>query len=139
MQTSKTVPAKDEALSDLHGFVIIVTGGNSGIGYETSFQLALKGARVYLAARSQARIAEAIGKMKGSTQKQLDLRSLDLDLSSLSSVKAAADRFIGAESRLDVLINNAGVSILFYPSGLSIGGPQSSLVNKSSDPSPFHR
>ena len=102
--------AKYDTLPDLHGYVTIVTGGNSGIGYETSLQLALQGARVYIAARSPSRIAEAIDKMRNSTHKQLDLHALDLDLSSLRSVDSAAKTFMESETRLDILINNAGVS-----------------------------
>ena len=51
----------------------------------------------------------AIDQMKASTQKKLDVRPLDLDLSSLRNVDAAAQAFMKAESRLDILINNAGV------------------------------
>ena len=85
--------------------------GNSGIGYETSLQFALKSARVYIAARSRKRVDEAIAKMKGFAKQQLDLHFLDLDLQSLQSVKNAAADFMKRESQLDLLINNAGVSI----------------------------
>ena len=102
-------PVKDNVLPNLNGYVVIVTGGNSGIGYETALQLALHGARVYIAARSKSRIINAIAQMKDSTRKTLDLESLDLDLGSLRSVDSAAKAFMKAESRLDILINNAGV------------------------------
>lgn len=103
-------PAKDTVLPNLQGCVAIVTGGNSGIGYETALQLATHGARVYIAARSKSRIVDAIAQMKSSTQRNLDLEALDLDLSSLRSVESAAKAFMRAEARLDILINNAGVS-----------------------------
>lgn len=54
--------------------------------------------------------------MKGSRQESLDLHALDLDLQSLQSVKDAADLFMTKESRLDILINNAGVSSILSPS-----------------------
>ena len=84
--------------------------GNNGIGFETSLQLALKSARVYIAGRSRERVQEAIMKMKESRTYDLDLHFLDLDLQSLQSVKSAAASFLERESQLDLLINNAGVS-----------------------------
>ena len=74
--------------------------------------MAERGARVYIAARSPDRIAEAISRMRSATKKPLDLRPLDLDLQSLKSVVEAAQKFMKEESRLDVLINNAGVCVL---------------------------
>lgn len=105
---------KDESLPNLEGYIVIVTGGNSGIGYETALQLALRGARVYIAARSKSRIINAIAQMKESARKELDLESLSLDLGSLNSVDSAVKSFIKAESRLDILINNAGVCSCSY-------------------------
>ena len=78
-----------------------------------AFQLACRHARVYVAARSQARVEQAIVNMRESAPKgiSLDLHLLLVDLQSLHSVKAAADEFMKRESRLDLLINNAGVSL----------------------------
>jgi NAD(P)-dependent dehydrogenase (short-subunit alcohol dehydrogenase family) len=86
--------------------------GNSGIGYETALHLALHNARVYIASRSADRIGAAIQQMKdGAPDRNLDLRILQLDMMDLSSVKAAATRFAAEETRLDILINNAGVTM----------------------------
>lgn len=82
--------------------------GNSAIGYETTLQLAQHGARVYIASRSQVRVEEAISKMK-QTNPSLDIRFLKLDLQDLQGVKVTASEFMRRESRLDILINNAGV------------------------------
>ncbi|KAG9206455.1 hypothetical protein G6514_003286 [Epicoccum nigrum] len=99
-----------EDIQDLTGYVVIVTGGNSGIGYETALNLALHNARVYIASRSAERISSAIYQMKESApNKNLDLRILQLDMMDLASVKAAATRFVSEETRLDILINNAGI------------------------------
>ncbi|KAJ7222927.1 NAD(P)-binding protein [Mycena rebaudengoi] len=87
--------------------VVLVTGGNSGIGYETVKQLLLKNATVYLAARSPQRGAEAIEKLKSETKKQAIF--LELDLADLKSVRRAAEEFLAKESRLDILFNNGGV------------------------------
>ena len=98
----RTTTQKEEANHEL--------SGNSGIGYETSKQLALQNARVYIASRSQERVQEAIQQMTQSVDgKKLDLRFLKLDLQDLKSVKATAEHFMMLESRLDILINNAGV------------------------------
>ncbi|KAG6991393.1 hypothetical protein G7Y79_00052g087330 [Physcia stellaris] len=110
------MPVRKEAqfqcsdVPDLRGYVVIVTGGNSGIGYETTLQLASRHARVYVAARSEARVKEAFHSMRQSDQAaNYDLRFLSLDLQSFESVRTAAKAFLETESRLDLLINNAGV------------------------------
>ena len=100
----------EKDIPDLTGYVIIVTGGNSGIGYETAYHLALAGARVYISSRSQARVDEAVKAMRERAGRELDLRFLQVDLQDLRSVKKAAEGFGEREGRLDVLLNNAGVS-----------------------------
>lgn len=88
--------------------------GNSGIGYESTLQLAQHGARVYIAGRSPDRVKKAIEQMKASSVQPLDLHMLEMDLQSLKSVKEAAGVFMRQESRLDILINNAGVRNVLY-------------------------
>jgi NAD(P)-dependent dehydrogenase (short-subunit alcohol dehydrogenase family) len=84
--------------------------GNSGIGYQTSLQLALRRARVYIGGRSEERVNKAIEEMrKAAGAVHLDLQFLQIDLQNLKSVKAAAAAFSQKEPRLDILINNAGV------------------------------
>ena len=99
-----------EDMPDQTGRIAIVTGANSGIGYETARALAARNAHVVMACRSlekaeaaQARIVEAVPKAS--------LRVIHLDLSSLASVQAFAEVFREAYDRLDLLINNAGVMI----------------------------
>lgn len=95
---------------NLSGKTVIVTGSNTGIGYETALDLYKKGAKVYVASRNQEKALNAIERMKsdGGTG---ELIFEELDLASLSSVKTFADNIIKAESRLDLLINNAGIMI----------------------------
>jgi NAD(P)-dependent dehydrogenase (short-subunit alcohol dehydrogenase family) len=95
---------------NLTGKVAIVTGSNTGIGYETALDLFQKGAKVYVACRNEEKATSAIERMKaeGGTG---ELVYGHLDLASLSSVKAFAEMVIAAESRLDLLINNAGIMI----------------------------
>ncbi|KAI9737870.1 MAG: hypothetical protein M1834_009240 [Cirrosporium novae-zelandiae] len=103
------------SMPTLSTYTAIVTGGNSGVGYETALNLALHGARVYIASRSSERVRDAINKMKSSHGGQtLDLHYLHLDLMSLKSVKAAADEFMSKETKLDLLFNNAGVMAIPY-------------------------
>jgi NAD(P)-dependent dehydrogenase (short-subunit alcohol dehydrogenase family) len=83
--------------------------GNSGIGYETTLQLAKRGARVFIASRSKDRVDQAIAAMN-KDGKKLDINFLKLDLQDLQSIKSTAEEFLSKETRLDILINNAGVS-----------------------------
>ncbi|KAJ6579231.1 NAD(P)-binding protein [Mycena vulgaris] len=103
----KFKPARD--VPDLSGKIILVTGGNSGIGYETVKVLLQKNATVYLAARSPAKGKEAIAQLETETGKRAEF--LELDLADLSKVRQAAEAFLAKESRLDILFNNGGVMI----------------------------
>ena len=97
-------------IPDQTGRVAIVTGSNTGIGYETALALAKKSAHVVLACRSQAKGEEAIEKIEAS-QPSGNVELMLLDLSSLDSVRAFAGAFNAAHGRVDLLINNAGVMI----------------------------
>jgi NAD(P)-dependent dehydrogenase (short-subunit alcohol dehydrogenase family) len=94
----------------LKGKTAIVTGSNTGIGYETALDLYKKGAKVYVACRNEEKALDAIKRMKadGGTG---ELVYGHLDLASLQSVKAFADRVVQTESSLDLLVNNAGIMI----------------------------
>ena len=95
---------------NLSGKVAIVTGSNTGIGYETALDLYQKGARVYVACRNEEKALDAIARMKarGGTGELIFGR---LDLARLRSVKEFADKVTGTETRLDYLVNNAGIMI----------------------------
>ncbi|EJF57870.1 NAD(P)-binding protein [Dichomitus squalens LYAD-421 SS1] len=97
-----------EDIPDLTGRIVIVTGGNVGIGYETVKALLQHNAKVYLAARSKNKAEKAINSLKEATGKEAIF--VELDLSSLSSVKKAAEEFLSKESELHILFNNAGVT-----------------------------
>lgn len=97
-------------IPDQTGRVAIVTGANSGIGYETAKALAQKGATVILACRSLVKGETAVSQIRQETPTaKLDL--MQLDLSDLSSVRQFVQDFKGQYKRLDLLINNAGVMI----------------------------
>jgi NAD(P)-dependent dehydrogenase (short-subunit alcohol dehydrogenase family) len=117
---SKTKSFHTEDIPDLSGQVIIVTGGNAGLGYETIRQLAEHNpSRIYLAARSQDK-AEAAIKSLTESNPSAPISFLPLDLSSFASIKAAVEQFKQLETRLDVLMNNAGV--MMTPEGLTKEG-----------------
>jgi NAD(P)-dependent dehydrogenase (short-subunit alcohol dehydrogenase family) len=92
---------------DQTGRTIIVTGSNTGIGFEAAKVLAAKGARVLLACRSQDKADAAIARIAGEVP-GADLAYLPLDLGDLASVRTAAEQ-AAREPRLDVVVNNAGV------------------------------
>jgi NAD(P)-dependent dehydrogenase (short-subunit alcohol dehydrogenase family) len=89
------------------GRTFVVTGGNAGIGYFTSEQLASTGARVILASRSAEKAERAMAAIRERVPRA-QLQFVPLDLSSLSAVAAAAAR-LREFGPLDGLINNAGL------------------------------
>jgi NAD(P)-dependent dehydrogenase (short-subunit alcohol dehydrogenase family) len=86
----------------------VVTGANSGLGRSTARELARAGARVVLACRNLAKGEAALRDIEAAAP-GAPLELEELDLSSLDSVRAFAERFRGAHDGLDLLINNAGV------------------------------
>jgi NAD(P)-dependent dehydrogenase (short-subunit alcohol dehydrogenase family) len=103
--------AKD--IPDQKGKIIIITGANSGVGYESALALARKGARVVMACRSKDKAERARQDiLKLVPTAQLDV--LALDLGSLKSIQEFAEIFTANYPRLDVLMNNAGIMSLPY-------------------------
>jgi NAD(P)-dependent dehydrogenase (short-subunit alcohol dehydrogenase family) len=91
----------------MHGKVVVVTGGTSGIGQVAAERLAGMGARIVLVARDQARGQAAVERLR--TRAPGIAHSLHLaDLSVLGETKRVAAGIAAAEPRIDVLINNAG-------------------------------
>ncbi|KUI39663.1 short-chain dehydrogenase [Mycobacterium sp. GA-1199] len=95
-------------IPDQSGRTVIVTGANSGLGYDTAAALAGAGAAVVLAVRNLDKGNEAVERIKKSSPKAA-VSVQALDLSSLDSVRRAADELRAAHPRIDLLINNAGV------------------------------
>lgn len=105
-------PAKD--ISDLSDKVILVTGGNAGLGKATVEALAAHNPKcLYLCCRKRAS-GEALVESIHSTHPKADIVVLDLDLADLDSVKQCAKEFQGRSEQLDILILNAGVSATPY-------------------------
>ena len=95
-------------IDDQTGRVAIVTGANSGIGYETARALAHKGAVVILACRNLDKAQDAEQRIRAeSPSGQVEV--VQLDLSELESVRSFSDTFAAKHERLDLLVANAGV------------------------------
>jgi NAD(P)-dependent dehydrogenase (short-subunit alcohol dehydrogenase family) len=94
--------------SSQKGRLFIVTGANTGLGYENALSLAHLGGKVIMACRNLTKANAAKAKIESSVP-DADLEVLEIDLSSLASVKNFAKTFQAKYDRLDVLINNAGV------------------------------
>lgn len=106
-------------ITDQQGRVAIVTGSSSGIGYETARVLANKNATVIIAVRNQEKGEKAAAKIR-SGHAEADVAVMLLDLANLASVRAFAAQFQQQYSRLDLLINNAGVMV--PPYGKTVDG-----------------
>ena len=100
-------------ISDQTGKAVIITGSNSGIGLETAKALAGKNANVIIAVRNLKKGHAAIDIIKDQYPDAQAI-AMELDLGALSSVNAFADKFKETHSRLDLLINNAGVMVPPY-------------------------
>ena len=87
--------------------VIVVTGGNSGIGYFGIKKFVELGAHVIMASRDATRALSAIQSLETSLQKQVTF--IPLDLMSLASVHTFVASFLKKFTRLDILLNNAGI------------------------------
>ena len=99
-----------EDIPDQTGKTILITGANTGLGFETALALYQAGAHVVLACRNLKNAEDALIKLYEPNGKGT-LETGVLDLSNLSSVKQFADTFLQKHKQLDVLINNAGVAM----------------------------
>ena len=98
----------EQNIPDLTGKVAVITGANSGLGFEAAKILAAKGAHVVLAVRDTEKGKQAAAEIKRAVP-AASLEVLALDLASLASIRRFAEAFPAAHGRLDMLINNAGV------------------------------
>jgi NAD(P)-dependent dehydrogenase (short-subunit alcohol dehydrogenase family) len=117
----------DKDVSSLVGKIFIVTGGNSGIGYELVNLLYSKGGTVYIASRSPTKINSAIKEIKDIHKTSPGhIKSLVVDFSDLTTIYDCVSSFLAQETRLDVLWNNAGIAQV--PAGsLSVQGHEAHM------------
>ncbi len=93
---------------DQGGRTAVVTGANSGIGFEAATVLAQRGAHTVLACRDTGKAEAAAARMTAAAP-GASVSVVRLDLASLDSIRAAADQLLAAHERIDLLINNAGL------------------------------
>jgi NAD(P)-dependent dehydrogenase (short-subunit alcohol dehydrogenase family) len=104
-----TATFTEASVSTQSGRTALVTGSNTGIGFEAARVLATRGARVLLGCRSADKANAARDRILGA-HPEADVSVVPLDLASVKSVREAGAR-VGDEARLDLLINNAGIMI----------------------------
>ncbi len=102
-----------EDVPDLTGKVVVVTGGNSGIGFGAVKAVARKGAETVIASRSPERGQAALDALKADVP-EAKAELMALDLTSLASIEQFATEFSERYPRLDVLANNAGIMVVPY-------------------------
>lgn len=98
---------------DLKGKNAIITGANSGVGYEIALELARHNANVVLACRTESKAKEAVNKiMKELPEAKGQIKYMSLDTSSFKSVRAFVESWTQMHDgqKLDILVNNAGIS-----------------------------
>ncbi len=102
-----------DSMPDLTGKITVVTGANSGLGYETARALVQKGAQVVIASRDTTKGQEAVSKLQSERPKG-SVMFMQLDLANLALVRSFSEAFAKQFKALDLLINNAGVMHLPY-------------------------
>jgi NAD(P)-dependent dehydrogenase (short-subunit alcohol dehydrogenase family) len=95
-------------IPDQTGRVAVITGANTGLGYETALALADHGAQVVLAVRNLDKGKDAAARITAQSP-GAEVALQELDLTSLESIRAAAEQLRSDHDRIDLLINNAGV------------------------------
>lgn len=107
-----TRPLSYQCSVRMDGKTVLITGANSGIGKETAIGLVSLGAKVIMACRNLKKAEAAAEEIRQKTAADPSLVSIvQLDLSDLDSVRNCSRKIYASESRLDVLINNAGLGI----------------------------
>jgi NAD(P)-dependent dehydrogenase (short-subunit alcohol dehydrogenase family) len=110
--------------------VAFITGGNKGIGLETARQLGKQGIKVVIGSRDQARGAEAVQTLKGDG---IHAEVIKFDVTDTADYKAAYDYFDKHYGRLDILINNAGISLDDFMGGNKTSSTHADTLRKTFD------
>jgi NAD(P)-dependent dehydrogenase (short-subunit alcohol dehydrogenase family) len=135
MRNSQDGTWTEADVPDQRGRTAVITGANTGLGFETARVLAARGARVVLACRDLGRAKEAAARIHGGQTQApgtppADVPVVRLDLASLASVRDAAEEIGSAYGPIDLLINNAGV--MWTPPGRTVDGFESSSASTTS-------
>lgn len=96
--------------ADLTGKTAIVTGANSGLGFQIALELVRQNATVYLACRNASKAQEAVSQITSAIPDSIDrVKFLLIDTSSLSSVRKCAEDWKNSKTKIDLLFHNAGI------------------------------
>lgn len=98
-------------LPNLSGKTLVITGANTGVGFECAKAFVARGAEVILGCRDEGKAQDALARLRAATP-SANVEAIPLDLASLASVRAFAQTVLQRHPRLDVLVNNAGVMAL---------------------------
>jgi len=93
----------------MDGKTVVLTGANTGIGRQTTLELARRGAHVVMACRSASRGEAARAEIEAASGSRGRLEVRELDLASFAAIRAFADKACADLPRIDVLVNNAGI------------------------------
>ena len=115
-------------IPDLSGKVAVVTGANSGLGYESARALSRAGAHVVMAARNVTKVGEAREKILKQNP-GASLVTIELDLGSITSVRTAAESIGSQHGAIDILLNNAG--IMATPEGRTANRNSQTTISQS--------
>lgn len=124
-------PSNLNALPDLHGKRILITGGNRGLGYQIALGLAGAGAELVLACRDPAKAAAAVASLRAA-RPTAKVEAMELDVADLASVRRFADAFKARYASLDVLIHNAAA--IMVPQGKTKDGFETHLATNHLGP-----
>ncbi|KAI5467617.1 putative short-chain dehydrogenase [Mariannaea sp. PMI_226] len=107
--TARQVIKDNDRVNQLIDTVALVTGGTSGIGFEITRALHATGADVFVTARNLQKAQAAVDDLRKSSESDGKIEVIEMDMNSLDSVKKAAKEFLSKSTKLNILVNNAGV------------------------------
>ncbi|KAK4505839.1 hypothetical protein PRZ48_003804 [Zasmidium cellare] len=116
--TAEEVVRDQNLVDGLKASTVLITGCTSGIGIETARALYLTGAKIYITARDTKKGEQVASEL--STDPSRPIHVIEMRLDSFGSIRAAAKKFLAAESKLNILIDNAGV--MACPKGTTVDG-----------------
>jgi NAD(P)-dependent dehydrogenase (short-subunit alcohol dehydrogenase family) len=107
--TALEIIADQKLMSKWADKTVLITGGSSGIGVETARALHTTGARIFITTRDMAKAEVVRNNILSTSPSKVPIEIIHMELDSLESVRAGAANFLSKSSRLNILINNAGV------------------------------